>query len=175
MTELHKKIKLEDNKKRFAKLKIINEIKLNDNLQQQKAKTERALYEQRRIYEKSLLLQTQKELEDEKKQNLLNKMKESEKNGALIFEAEQIKKEKIRLKQDQKQIDQEYTKEYLDMVEKQEKVKRDKLEQIKEIVKNQPDSLPEEKQKNIFGLTVQQEEKKMFNRMKKDEAEDKTK
>lgn len=57
-------------------------------------------------------------------------------------------------------------------MEKQEKEKRDKFQEIKSRLENQPKFLPREREKNIYGLSRQEEEAHMLNKMKKEQSMD---
>ena len=107
-----------------------------------------------------------KEQEDEKLQNMMKKRKLKEENEKLIEASERAREENKKLKEQQKLQDLKYSKEYFDIFDRQEQAKKQKLQEIKSKVENQPRYLPKEREKNIYGLSVQEEEQHMLNRMK---------
>lgn len=170
MNEFEKKLKTEDNKKLFAKKRYLDSKMYNDNYLIAKDQSQRVMYEQRRSYEKSLLEKAKQELEDEKVQKQIKKVELKKQNDELIKENERIQAERKKLKAEEIVKDQEYSRMYIDMLEKEQINNKNRKK-----VYSTLEYLPKSKQNNIYGLTVAQEEGFMLQRMKQEEAEDKTK
>lgn len=67
-------------------------------------------------------------------------------------------------------MDQE---EYSKIFDKLENDKKERFLKVKRAYDNQPKSIPREREKNIYGLSVMEEETHMYNRMQKEAVEDK--
>lgn len=163
----------EDTKKLLKKAKQIDLRVYNDSAQIQKDTSERELFRQRRLYEQSLLEQTQKALEAEKAKSYLAKLTKQQENKKRIEETELARKQRLKLKRDEKLQDLKYSEQFIEMLDRQEQLKAARLDEIKRKVDNQPAVLPSRREMNIYGLSVQEEDRQMFTRMKNDEARDK--
>ena len=168
MQEVQRKIRWEDNKKMFNKQKQADSKKYNDNVLKLKDQSKRVLYEQKRNFERSLLEKAKEDLEIENREKQVRRMKMKEQNDALMKENERIKSERKKLKAEEIIREQEYSKEYVKMLEKQELDNKNR-----KVVLGTLTTLPANKQNNIYGLTVAQEDTQMLKRMKKEEAQDK--
>ena len=168
MQEVQRKIRWEDNKKMFNKQKQADSKKYNDNVLKLKDQSKRVLYEQKRNFERSLLEKAKEDLEIENREKQVRRMKMKEQNDALMKENERMKSERKKLKAEEIIREQEYSKEYVKMLEKQELDNKNR-----KVVLGTLTTLPANKQNNIYGLTVAQEDTQMLKRMKKEEAQDK--
>ena len=170
MQEVQRKIRWEDNKKMFNKQKQADSKKYNDNVLKLKDQSKRVLYEQKRNFERSLLEKAKEDLEIENREKQVRRMKMKEQNDALMKENERMKSERKKLKAEEIIREQEYSKEYVKMLEKQELDNKNR-----KVVLGTLTTLPANKQNNIYGLTVAQEDTQMLKRMKQEEAQDKAK
>ena len=93
----------------------------------------------------------------------------------MLEESEIARVERKQKKLQDKLVDKKYTEEYISIMEQQELAKREKREDIKRKIENQITDLPSKREMNIYGFSVQEEEKFIFNKMKEEEAQDKTK
>lgn len=82
----------------FEKFKTNDSIQQNTNVLNQKNENKRIMYEQKCMYEKSLLDKTKKELEDEKQQKLLKKKQLIKENERLMRETERARENKLKVK-----------------------------------------------------------------------------
>ena len=170
MQEVQRKIRWEDNKKMFNKQKQADSKKYNDNVLKLKDQSKRVLYEQKRNFERSLLEKAKEDLEIENREKQVRRMKMKEQNDALMKENERMKSDRKKLKAEEIIREQEYSKEYVKMLEKQELDNKNR-----KVVLGTLTTLPANKQNNIYGLTVAQEDTQMLKRMKQEEAQDKAK
>lgn len=168
---LERKLRTEDTKKMMSKMLALDSKTYNDNILSQKNKNKKELFEQRRSYEKSLLERGAKELETERKQSLLKKIELRKENGRLIEQSQMAKIERQKLKREEKMQDKKYSDEYSKLFERQEEAKAKIRGHIRSVMDNQPTSLPTEREKNILGLSVQEEERQMVRKMKAEEAQ----
>ena len=175
MEEIQRKIKWEDNKKIFSKMKAQDQIHFNDSVLLQKEQTKKQMHDQQRKYEKSLIDKTNREIEQEKQREMLRKQKVAKENEKLVKFSQSKGKVlgKKRLSKEQIEQDLKDQEEYRKIFERQEVEKKQRYLKIKQAFDNQPTHIPQGRIKNIYGLTAPEEERHMYNRMKKEEAKDK--
>ena len=159
-----KKIRKEDNKKMVSKMKAMEQIKFNDHILLQKNKFKREMRKEQRKYDKGLVNGLVIENSNDNKRSFVDM------NTSYISSKDP--KTKWRPSPDQILQDKADQEEYSKIFEKLEKDKKDRYLKVKQAYDNQPKSIPKEREKNIYGLSVVEEETHMCNRMQKEAVED---